>query len=857
MSSDLDLRMVPLALGAWLGAGIGVAVSPRHAVWMVAAAALISGATLVMSRRGGPGAAVATALGLAAAGVLVGGGSAALQAHTRAAGVIQPLVAERATVRATVTVRAPPQRVRTASLDGSPRWLVRVRATQVSGRGTAGASRAPLLVIGGAGWDTVRAGEHLAVRGRLEPTDPGDAAVAVLRPSAAPEVVEAPALSDRVIARVRTRFVQACDVLPDEPGGLLPGLVVGDTSQLPPELDQAMRTSGLTHLTAVSGANITLICGAVLVVLTKAGVRRLTRLAIAAVAMLAFVLVAGPEPSVLRAAAMGAVGLVALATARPGAGIPPLGLAVVVLVLVDPWLSRAAGFAMSVLATAGLVLLARPIAADLERVLPRWLALAVAVPVAAQVAVAPVSVLLTPALPVYTVPANLLVAPAIAPATVLGVIAAAIAPLALPPAQVVVWVAGWPVRWVVWIAHTAAGLPGSSLPWPEGVRGAVLVVLASVVVLAVGHVVLQRLPSTRWRDRRLHTSAADPGSSTAARSGAAGTGGIGPWRAVRWRPVAGVLTLAVLLCLWWPVARGAVTGWPPGDWQVAACSVGQGTAVAVRSGPDSAVLLDAGPDPQAVDSCLTRLGVGTLDLVVLSHFHADHVNGLPGAIRARPVGGVLVAALAEPNDRAAQVSRWLAAEGLTATVAGQGWSGAAGEVAWRVLSPRPPAESPASSASSARSASSSPAGPRSGTSSARGSTSSDGPASLDGPDANNASLVVLLQTASATVLSLGDAEDDGQRAALRAVRLERIAAVDVVLVAHHGSATQLAELYRAVAPRIAVISVGADNDYGHPAPSALRMLAGLDVPVVRTDQCGDAVIRADLTSVCRGVRGGG
>lgn len=796
---QLDLRLVPLAIGAWLGAAVGVGLSPATSGWLCGLAALTAvGAALVSHRVAKVGSALASALIvvlLAATGVLVGGGSAGTQSLSRSSGVIGSLVTHRSTVTAVGVVTTPPRRARSPSFDGEPRYLVSMTVITVSGRGVQGSSRAPVLVIGGPDWSSVHVGAQVRTRGRLAPTEPGDPAFAVLRPIGVPQVVRGPPTGNRVTAAVRASFQHACSVLPADEAGLLPGIVVGDTAALPADLEQDMRTTGLTHLTAVSGANITIVCGAVLLALTAIGVRRLARLGLAGVAMLAFVAVAGPEPSVLRAAAMGAVGLLGLAVARPGAGVPPLCLAVIGLVLVDPWLGRAAGFAMSVLATAGLVVLARPIAEQLARLLPRWLALAIAVPVAAQVAVAPVSVLLTPALPVYTVPANMLVAPAIAPATVLGALAAGIAWIAMPVGHALVWVAGWPLRWVTWVAHFFAALPGASLPWPDGPRGATLVVVASVLALGAGYAVVQRISSSHQPRRQ----------------------------------VLAVLSAGVvLLAAWGPVARDWWVRHGSSGWQVAACDVGQGTAVAVRSGQSSAVLLDVGPDPVAVDRCLTRLGVRTVDLIVLSHFHADHVDGLPGVLRGRPVGAVLVTGLAEPAAQARAVAEQLAGVGLVATVATRGVDGSAGDLRWEVLGP---AQRPIATGNA-------------------GGEEGSGP--------NDASLVVRLDAADLSVLSLGDLETDGQRRLRSALAAGPSTAggIDVVVVAHHGSAKQLPALYEAIRPRVAVISVGIDNDYGHPAPSALRMLEHLGVPVLRTDLCGTTVIAraADsdhLTTRCR------
>ena len=159
----------------------------------------------------------------------------------------------------------------------------------------------------------------------------------------------------------------AVRALPPAPAGLLPGLAVGDTRNQLPEVEEDFRTAGLTHLTAVSGANLTLVAGTVLLLLRLARADPRLAAALAAVALVGFVVLARPSPSVLRAAVMGGVVLLALALGRARSAVPALAAAVLVLLLVDPALAVDAGFALSVLATGALVLLGPPWAAALRR----------------------------------------------------------------------------------------------------------------------------------------------------------------------------------------------------------------------------------------------------------------------------------------------------------------------------------------------------------------------------------------------------------------------------------------------------------------------------------------------------------
>jgi competence protein ComEC len=324
---------------------------------------------------------------------------------------------------------------------------------------------------------------------------------------------------------------------------------------MPPGLVDDFRTAGLTHLTAVSGANIAILVSVVLLAGRWAGLRGRWLPVAGSLAMAAFVVLARPQPSVLRAAAMGAIALLAMVTGRRRRSLAALGAAALVLLLVDPWLARSYGFVLSVLATAGLVLLAPVWARRWQaRGVPRPLAEALAVPLAAQLVCGPVIVLLSGRLSLVAVPANLLVAPAVAPATVLGVLATAAGPLDGGLARLLATAAGVPVWWVAQVARHAAALPGSAVGWPGSVSGALLLAAASVA----------------WC------------SSLAC----------WPRRPARAAGAAAVLGVAL-------VVPATSPGWPPPGWVLAVCDVGQGDALVLAVSHGTAVVVDAGPDPEA------------------------------------------------------------------------------------------------------------------------------------------------------------------------------------------------------------------------------------------------------------------
>lgn len=761
-----DLRLVLPAIAVWTGTFIATGRGP----WWVAVP-LAGGVTVVVVRaarhtRGRPGARwgggsrVGAAVCLAlAAGLVVG----SVHRAGLGSGPVDELAAERATVQAWGVVTADPVRALTSVPARTPgraetMFVATVRLDGLLARGRSFRVRTPVVVLArDRSWGRLLPGQRVGLSGRLGPARAGQPAAAVLSVRGPPVLEGEPPWVQRAAGELRAGLRRASDGLPSGQRGLLPGLVVGDTSRLPAALSEDFRTAGLTHLTAVSGANLAIVTGFVLLVGRYAGLRGRALPAAAALAMGGFVVLARPQPSVLRAAVMGAVALAALASGRRRRSLAALGASAVVLLLLDPWLARSYGFVLSVLATGALVLLAPGWARRWQdRGVPSVLAHALAVPLAAQLVCAPVVAMLSGQVSLMAVPANLLVAPAIAPATVLGVLATVASALHPPTAGVLAWVAGLFVWWVVAVAQRAAAVPWAAVGWPGTVTGALLL---SAIVLA-------GIPAARRLARR-------PGHAAAAG-----------------------LLLSVALVV--PAER---PGWPPRDWLLAACDVGQGDALVLAAGGDRGVVVDAGPDPRAVDRCLQRLGVREVPLVVLTHLHADHVEGLPGVLRGRRVGEVQVGRYDEPAGELARVVRWSAAARVPLTRATVGDRVQVGPVAWQVVWPVRVIEA--------------------------------------GSVPNNASTVLLVRSHGVRMLLTGDLEPEAQRALLARGVLRP---VDVLKVAHHGSAHQATELLPVVRPRVAIVSVGADNDYGHPAQATLVALRRAGAALGRTDRDGTVVV---------------
>ncbi|MVO84406.1 MBL fold metallo-hydrolase [Streptomyces sp. p1417] len=638
---------------------------------------------------------------------------------------------------------------------------------------------------GQAAWLELLPSTRLRVRGTLAAPWPGsERTAAVLRVSEGrgPPIVGGPSRTQRLAGQLRAGLREATDGLPDDARALLPGLVIGDTARVPPDLDQAFRATDLTHLLAVSGANLTIVLALLIGppgtahraerrgLAPRLGIPLRTTALLGGGLTLGFVVVCRPEPSVLRAAACGLIVLLAIGTGRRRSLVPALAAAVLLLVLYDPWLARSYGFLLSVLATGALLLLTpRWSAALRRRGVPGRPAEALAAAAAAQAVCAPVVAVLAARVSLVAVPCNLLAEFAVAPATVLGFAALAVAPVAMPVAKGIVWCARWPVEWIAGIARTGAALPGNGVDWPGSWGGALLLaVVTAGAVLACGR--LARHP---------------------------------------WLSVLCVLLLLLVIVQPPPLTR-VVVGWPPPGWRLVMCDVGQGDATVLAVGEGAGVVVDAGPDPVLVDRCLRSLGVTRVPLVLLTHFHADHVAGLPGVLRGRSVGAIQTTGFQEPPGQAAFVRGQAAARGIPVTAAVAGERRRAGELDWRVLWPPP-----------------------------------GGAGRPEGP--NDASVTLSVRVAGLSLLLLGDLEPPAQRALLRTPGGAGLAGVDVLKVAHHGSAYQDPLLLRQTGARLALISCGADNPYGHPSPRTVAALRAGGARVVRTDTSGAIAVTGGRT----------
>lgn len=739
-----DLRALALGAGAWVGALIVLVLPGRVALGSTCVVTVLVGAGVLRRRLAagwlGPVAALAAVAGVAA-----------LQQTLVASSPLSGLADEGAVVTLRLELTSD---VRTVTGQYGDLQVVRARASGVEGRGRAWSLDAPVVVMADADWPRLPLGTAIETTARLVPGD--DDVAALVRPTGDPRVLGEPDVWWDAAAAVRRSVRAAVAGRDADARELVPALVVGDDGGLDPELADDFRTTGLTHLLAVSGTNLTLVVGFLLILGRRLGVRGRWLHALAAVGIVGFVITARAEPSVVRAAAMGTVALVGMGRNGRSRGTRGLGVAVLGLLLVWPRLAVTAGFALSVLATAGILLLA-PVWRDaLMRWAPRWVAEAVSVPLAAQVACTPVVAALSGQVSLVAVGANLLAAPAVAPATVLGLAGGLLGLVWAPLGTVVAAPAAWSAGWIIAVARSGADVPTAAVDWGSGPVPLLALTLACLAAVPLAPRLLRR-----------------PGSALAC---------------------TGLLAVVMLV-------RPPTPGWPPDGWVLAACDVGQGDGLVIRAGDHAAVVVDAGPEPTAMDACLDRLEVRSVPLLVLTHFHADHVGGVDGVLEGRQVGAIEGTSLLEPATGVRAVTSLgrdpgLAAYGMTRTV---------GEVTLQTVWPRP------------------------------GDTAGDAGESAP----NNASVVLVAEVAGVRILLTGDVEPSAQAALARDLAGLR---VDVLKVPHHGSRRQDLDWLTSLGARLAVVSVGDGNDYGHPAPEIVAALTAAGAQVSRTDLSGDVVV---------------
>ena len=550
--------------------------------------------------------------------------------------------------------------------------------------------------------------------------------------------------------------------LTGERRAVIAGIVLGEDEGLSESLRERFRASGLYHLLAVSGQNVALIAGGALLLAYLVGISRMWGELLALAAIGGYVLAVGWQPSVVRAGIAGALASLAWLAARPQDRWYFLLLGAAVLLAWNPYALLDAGFQLSFAAVAAIFV----VVPRLERSLagypvPRLLGEVVAVSAACGVATAPILLTQFGTVPLYSIPANALAFPVVAPLLGIALVTALVAPAAPPLAAALAWLNGFLAAYLAGCARLVGGLPHASVS------------ARTAIALAAGAVGLT------WIVSRLR-----------------------PPRAPR---AAAVILLAAVVAGGWHL-RSAPPPLPaPEGLRITFLDVGQGDGVLVQV-PGGAVLVDQGPPEADVAGQLRRLGVKDLSLVVLTHPQRDHIGGAATVLERLRVGLVLDPAIPSksPEERAAHDAARQRHVRIVVARAGQGFR--IGRLRMRILWP-------------------------------------DG-AGTPADDPNDHAIVILASYGDVDVLMTADAESEVTGGL-------RIPPVEILKVAHHGSGDPgLPSLLARLRPRIAVISVGTDNGYGHPDPQTLAALESAPgLALYRTDRDGRIVVESDGKSI--------
>ena len=664
-------------------------------------------------------------------------------------------------------------------------------------------------------YPVVAPGQRLAINGRPEPRPDSSYGAYLERTGVAGsirvdglELESGPAEPAVALETVRRNAAEAlARVLPEPEAGLAAGILIGLRERVDRELAADFTTAGVSHVVAISGWNITIVAAAVAALGGSLGRRR--RSVLTMLAIVAYVCFSGASPSVVRAAAMAGVVLLARESGRAGRAAAALGWAVVLLLLAEPSLIADAGFQLSSLATAGLIAWATPIGERIDRFgggrVPNWLAESLGVSLAAQAATLPVVLATFGRLALISPAANLCIVPVVPVAMAAGGVAlgaGVLAEVGAPEALAAVLAfPGWmSLTIMVAIARIAADMPYASatLDPPSNIVAA----LGSVGAVAAVEW-RRRRPRTATRRAPPHEPTTMPGRKRAAHA-----------RPTRWaRPTRlALIALASSIVL----AAAVVVERPSGRPMVTVLDVGQGDAILVEGSRGGRLLIDGGPDP---DRLLVELDRRIppwdrrLDAVVLSHPHEDHVAGLAMLLERYRVGRTFEPGMLGPGPGYAAWAAELAGRPTPGGLLAAGDRLSVDDIVLEVLWPMP------------------------------GSVPREPPDT--GTGINNVSIVLLGSVAGHRFLLTGDVEEE-----VDPELLARLGHVDLLKIAHHGSRTASTDAFLdAVDPTVAVASAGTGNPYGHPSPATLSRIEARGARVLRTDRDGSVSVTFEATAI--------
>ncbi|MCB8922888.1 MAG: DNA internalization-related competence protein ComEC/Rec2 [Ardenticatenaceae bacterium] len=576
-------------------------------------------------------------------------------------------------------------------------------------------------------------------------------------------------------------------LIPDPAAALLSGILLGNDNGLSPELADDFRATGMTHIIAISGFNIAILIG-ILVGLSQPLLKRRGAVAFAIVGVAAYTLLVGADPSVVRAAIMGSIYLIASRwLGRPNYIYASLFLAAFVMTLLNPLALWDVGFQLSFAATLSLMLYATPLTQWMQQQLARRfnrqavraimsvISESVLITLAAQVLTLPLMAAYFGQLSLISLPANALILPAQPGVMVWGGLAALVGMVIPAIGQLFGWVAWLFLAYTIWLVRLFAAVPGAAVP---------VTVSPGVIVAVYALIGLITLFARLEPEKRAGVTAVLRKNLSR-------------------RLAVGVAGVTAVLTLSWGMTQ------PDGNLHVVFLDVGQGDATLIQTPSGRQILVDGGYYPSVLNDGLGQhipFWQREIDLMVATHPDADHISGLAGVFERYHVGQLITngqglgespiydAVLLAAEEAGTPIRRALVGERI---VIEDG-------VQLEVLHPG---------------------------------------AVLLPDERNENSVAMRLTYGDFSLVFTGDAEQQAEQAMLKSgLPLDAL----VYKAGHHGSnGSSSAAFLRAIRPSIITISVGADNNFGHPSPEMLQRAADVGAAVLRTDELGTIEVVTD------------
>ena len=564
-----------------------------------------------------------------------------------------------------------------------------------------------------------------------------------------------PSLFNRTINQVRNNFINENKKIDSAGAELLPGLILGDTRFQSKSLKEDMKNSGLTHLTAVSGGNIAILIIALSFLFRKLKIKLNYQIFILIGFLVFFAFLVRTEPSVIRASFMSAIVLISLLYGTFRQGLNALFLTICISLLLDPYLSISWGFSLSVFATFGLLVFTEPIHRYLSKSLP-WLnqslIVVIAVALSAQFSTLGLVASLSGMISIWSVLANVLVAAVVPVVTILGYLGLILSNLSHPLSLIFNFPSAIFSSWIVEVAQYFSHKQQSVIQVPIGVFTFILVnVLLLVSIIIIKKIQLKYI----------------------------------------------LLILITTICFV-NFLKSFVfnTNWPIANWQFVMCDVGQGDGLVIKDSKENVVVVDVGPSGNYMNNCLKKLGVKKIDVLLLTHFHLDHVSGLRDVLQSHEIKTIWTSWIREPYEESVLVDQLI--KPLQAKYILSGQKMTIGEIKLTCLWP---------------------------------TTRKMEIESV----ANNSSLVVLAEIDNGSILLTGDIEPPAQEGIRNSWKKLN---ADVIKIPHHGSKFQDLNFPEWSGARLALISVGENNTYGHPSKDAIELYEKTGMKVISSSENG-------------------